>query len=103
MNIIKSRAHGFAAPRISQPVLCRSLVSRGFHPIHLSAYSMSPDQAFSVLRAFLADARHRFVSDDLSCEDRVVRTDVMTRGNQITDHYLVAPRTAAPSHLGDFR
>ena len=53
-------------------------------------YSMSPDQAFSVLRAFLADARHHFVSDDLSCEDRVVRTDVMTGANQITDHYLVA-------------
>ena len=53
-------------------------------------YSMSPDQAFSVLRSFLADARHRFVSDDLSCEDRVVRTDVMVGANQITDHYLVA-------------
>jgi predicted nucleic acid-binding protein len=51
---------------------------------------MSPDQAFSVLRAFLADARHHFVSDDLSCEDRVVRTDVMMSANQITDHYVVA-------------
>ncbi len=53
-------------------------------------YSMSPDQAFSVLRAFLADGRHHFVSDDLSCTDRVVRTDVMLSANQITDHYLVA-------------
>jgi toxin-antitoxin system PIN domain toxin len=53
-------------------------------------YSMSPDQAFSILRSFLADARHRFVSDDLSCEDRGVRTDFMAGANQITDHYLVA-------------
>jgi uncharacterized protein len=53
-------------------------------------YSMSPDQAFSVLRSFLSDQRHHFVSDDLSCVDRVVRTDVMTSANQITDHYLVA-------------
>lgn len=53
-------------------------------------YSISPDQAFSVLRAFLADVRHRFVPDDLSCADRVVRTDFMLGANQITDHYLVA-------------
>jgi len=53
-------------------------------------YSMSPDQAFSVLRAVLADARHHFVPDDLSCEDRVVRTDLMAGANQVTDHYLVA-------------
>lgn len=26
----------------------------------------------------------------LSCEDRVVRTDLMGGANQITDHYLVA-------------
>jgi hypothetical protein len=53
-------------------------------------YSMSPEEAFSVLRAFLADVRHRFVSDDLSCEDRVVRTDLIRAANQVTDHYLVA-------------
>jgi predicted nucleic acid-binding protein len=51
---------------------------------------MSPDQAFSVLRRFLADTRHRFVPSDLSCEDRVVRTDLMRGANQVTDHYLVA-------------
>ncbi len=51
---------------------------------------MSPDQAFSILRSFRADARHRFVSDDLSCEDRGVRTDLMAGANQITDHHLVA-------------
>jgi toxin-antitoxin system PIN domain toxin len=53
-------------------------------------YSMSPDQAFSILRSFLADSRHRFVSDDLSSEDRALRTDLMEGANQITDHYLVA-------------
>ena len=58
------------------------------HP--LLGYSMSPDQAFGVLRRFLADSRHRFVPDDLSCADRVVRTDLMGGANQVTDHYLVA-------------
>ena len=58
------------------------------HP--LLGYSMSPDQAFGVLRRFLADSRHRFVPDDLSCSDRIVRTDLMGRANQVTDHYLVA-------------
>jgi toxin-antitoxin system PIN domain toxin len=53
-------------------------------------YSMLPDQAFSVLRTFLADGRHRFASDDLSCEDRVLRTDLMMGANQVTDHYVVA-------------
>jgi len=51
---------------------------------------MSPDQAFGVLRQFLADSRHRFIPDDLSCEDRIVRTDLMGGANQVTDHYLVA-------------
>src|SRR6266705_810396 len=74
----------FATYPVSQPGFAR--VSS--HPS--LGYSMSPDQAFSVLRAFLADVRHHFVSDDLSCEDRVVRTDVMMGANQITDHYLIA-------------
>ena len=51
---------------------------------------MSPDQPFGVLRRFLSDPRHRFVPDDLSCEDRVLRTDLMGGANQVTDHYLVA-------------
>jgi toxin-antitoxin system PIN domain toxin len=58
------------------------------HP--LLGYSMSPDQAFGILRRFLSDSRHRFLPDDLSCEDRVVRTDLMGGANQVTDHYLVA-------------
>jgi uncharacterized protein len=78
------RATDFATCPVSQLGFAR--VSS--HPS--LGYSMSPDQAFSVLRAFLADARHCFVSDDLSSEDRVVRTDLMTSANQITDHYLVA-------------
>ena len=58
------------------------------HP--LLGYSLLPDQAFGVLRRFLADSRHRFVPDDLNCTDRVVRTDLMGGANQVTDHYLVA-------------
>jgi hypothetical protein len=58
------------------------------HP--LLGYGMSPDQSFGVLRRLLADPRHRFVPDDMSCEDRVVRTDMMAGANQVTDHYLVA-------------
>lgn len=58
------------------------------HP--LLGYSLLPDQAFGVLRRFLADSRHRFVPDDLNCTDRVLRTDLMSGANQVTDHYLVA-------------
>jgi toxin-antitoxin system PIN domain toxin len=58
------------------------------HP--LLGYGISPDQAFSVLRRFLSDARHKFVPDDLTCEDRIVRTDLMRGANQVTDHYLIA-------------
>lgn len=58
------------------------------HP--LLGYNLTPESAFSVLRQLLADSRHRFVPDDLSCIDRVVRTDLMAGANQITDHYLAA-------------
>ncbi len=58
------------------------------HP--LLGYGLTPEQAFTVLRRFLADPRHRFVPDDLSCEDRVVRTDLMGGPNQVTDRYLAA-------------
>jgi toxin-antitoxin system PIN domain toxin len=58
------------------------------HP--LLGYGMSPEDAFGVLRQLLADPRHRFIPDDLSCVDRVVRTDLMAGPNQITDRYLVA-------------
>ena len=58
------------------------------HP--LLGYGMIPDDAFAVLRRLLADPRHQFIPDDLSCADRVVRTDLMTGPNQITDRYLIA-------------
>ncbi len=58
------------------------------HP--LLGYGMAPDQAFSILRRFLADPRHLFIPDDLSCGDRIVRTDLMRGANQVTDHNLVA-------------
>ncbi len=56
----------------------------------LLGYGMSPEQSFTVLRRFLSDPRHTFIADDLSCEDRIVRTDLMGGPNQITDRYLVA-------------
>ena len=58
------------------------------HP--LLGYGMAPDDAFAVMRQLLADPRHEFIPDDLSCADRVVRTDLMTGPNQITDRYLIA-------------
>ena len=58
------------------------------HP--MLGFGMSPEQAFGVLRRFLGDPRHRFVPDDLSCEDRVLRTECIPSSNDVTDHYLVA-------------
>lgn len=58
------------------------------HP--MLGYGMSPEQAFGVLRRLMADARHRFVPDDLSCEDRVLLTERIPGSNHVTDHYLAA-------------
>jgi predicted nucleic acid-binding protein len=58
------------------------------HP--LLGYGMSPEQAFGVLRKFLADSRHRFVPDDLSCEGRVLFTERIPSANHVTDRYLAA-------------
>ena len=58
------------------------------HP--LLGYGLTPELAFGVLRQFIADPRHEFIPDDLSCADRVVRTELMASANQITDRYLVA-------------
>src|SRR5438105_1121791 len=74
----------FATCPVTQPGFAR--VSS--HPA--LGYSMSPDQAFAILRRFRSDSRHHFVPDDLSCEDRILRTELMTAANQVTDHYLVA-------------
>jgi toxin-antitoxin system PIN domain toxin len=58
------------------------------HP--LLGYGLTPELAFGVLRQFIANPRHDFITDDLSCADRVVRTEFMAGANQITDRYLVA-------------
>ncbi len=58
------------------------------HP--MLGFGMSPDQAFGVLRRFLADSRHRFIPDDLSCEDRVLLTEHIPGSNHVSDHYLAA-------------
>ena len=58
------------------------------HP--MPGFGMSPEPAFGVLRRFLADPRHRFIPDDLSCEDRVLLTERISGSNDVTDHYLAA-------------
>lgn len=58
------------------------------HP--MLGYGLTPEQAFAVLRRLLADARHRFVPDNVSCDDRVLLTERITGPNQVTDHYLAA-------------
>lgn len=70
------------------PVVQLGFARVSSHP--LLGYGMTPEAAFGVLRQLLADPRHQFVPDDLSCADRVVRTDLMVGANQITDRYLVA-------------
>jgi toxin-antitoxin system PIN domain toxin len=70
------------------PVVQLGFARVSSHP--LLGYGMTPETAFGVLRRFLADPRHQFLPDDLSCADRVVRTDLMAGANQITDRYLVA-------------
>jgi toxin-antitoxin system PIN domain toxin len=70
------------------PVVQLGFARVSSHP--LLGYGLTPELAFGVLRQFIADPRHAFISDDLSCADRVVRTDLMAGANQITDRYLVA-------------
>ena len=70
------------------PVVQLGFARVSSHP--LLGYSLTPELAFGVLRQFLTDPRHQFIADDLSCTDRVVRTDLMVGANQITDRYLVA-------------
>ena len=78
------RVSDFATSPVSQLGFAR--VSA--HP--LLGYGLTPESAFGVLRQLLADPRHQFIPDDLSCADRVMRTDLMTGANQITDRYLIA-------------
>lgn len=70
------------------PVVQLGFARVSSHP--LLGYSLTPDLAFGVLRQFIADPRHEFIPDDLSCANRVVRTELMAGANQITDRYLVA-------------
>lgn len=70
------------------PVVQLGFARVSAHP--LLGFGLTPERAFGVLRQFLADPRHEFIPDDLSCADRVVRTDQMAGANQITDRYLVA-------------
>ena len=58
------------------------------HP--MLGFGMTPELAFGVLRRFLADPRHRFIPDDLSCQDRVLLTERIPGANHVTDHYLAA-------------
>ena len=70
------------------PVVQLGFARVSAHP--LLGFGLTLEQAFGVLRQFLADPRREFIPDDLSCSDRVVRTDLMAGSNQITDRYLVA-------------
>jgi len=68
------------------------IVQLGFARISSNAslgYGTRPEQAFSLLRDFMADERHRFVADDLSCDERALLTERIIGAGQITDHYLV--------------
>jgi len=76
------------------PVVQLGFARVSSHP--LLGYGLTPELAFGVLRQFIADPRHQFISDDLSCADRVVRTELMAGANQITDRYLVALARLAP-------
>lgn len=53
-------------------------------------YASSPGEAFGILRSLLADPRHRFVPDDLSCDARALFVEDMRSTKAVTDHYLVA-------------
>src|ERR1700733_8567859 len=70
------------------PVVQLGFARVSSHP--LLGFGLTPELAFGVLRQFIADPRHAFVSDDLSYTDRIVRTELMAGANKSTDRYLVA-------------
>jgi toxin-antitoxin system PIN domain toxin len=78
-NLARSWFRGVSA-FATCPVVQLGFARVSSHP--LLGYGLTPEMAFGVLR--------QFTSDDLSCTDRVVRTDLMASANQITDRYLVA-------------
>ena len=53
-------------------------------------YASSPLEAFRVLRKVLADPRHRFLADDLSCDARSLFPEDILSSRGVTDHYLAA-------------
>ena len=70
------------------PVVQLGFARVSSHP--LLGFGLTPELAFGVLRQLIANPRHELIPDDLSCTDRVVRTELMMGPNQITDCYLVA-------------
>jgi uncharacterized protein len=70
------------------PAVQLGFVRVSSHP--LLGYGLTPELAFGVLRQFIADPRHEFIPDDLSCADRALRTELMASAHQITDRYLTA-------------
>lgn len=40
--------------------------------------------------SLFSDPRHRFVPDDVSCDDRVLLSEDIASFSAVTDHYLVA-------------
>ena len=53
-------------------------------------YGSMPEQALGLLRKLVADERHRFIPDDLSCDERALFTERIVGAGQVTDRYLVA-------------
>ncbi len=69
------------------------LVQLGFARISSNpslGYGFQPEQAFSFLRKFVADERHRFIPDDVGCDERALLTEHIVGAGQVTDRYLVA-------------
>lgn len=70
------------------PVVQLGFARVSSHP--LLGYALAPDVAFGILRRFLSDPRHEFIPDDVSANDRMLRTDLLRGANQVTDAYLAA-------------
>jgi toxin-antitoxin system PIN domain toxin len=53
-------------------------------------FASSPPEAVDVLLRLLSDPRHRFIPDDVACDDRVLFSERILSAKAVTDHYLVA-------------
>lgn len=69
------------------PVAQLGFVRVSSHP--QLGYCSSPAQALAVLRRLLADPRHEFVPDDLTCE-QPLGSESLAGPNAVTDSYLVS-------------